>query len=214
MTDVFLITTFIVVLVTILLFIVFRFGSNSFFRTKKLQTEDIKKYTIRDLDKMQDGGEFEEYLTKLLKQVGYTDVYKTVGSRDFGADIVFTDSEGFRNVIQAKRYSEKNQVGLSAVQEIYTSMRYYKAKKSMVITTSAYTMSCETLAGVNHVKLIDRKDLIGIIEAFRNDDYVRVKEIIESEPRIIYESWKEMKEPPKEIKADKKFCKELRKSVQ
>ncbi len=154
------------------------------------------------------------YLTKLLKKLGYTGVYKTVSSRDFGADIVFTDSEGFRNVIQAKRYSIKNQVGLSAVQEIYTSMRYYKAKKSIVITTSTYTNGCETLAGVNHVKLIDRKDLIRIIEAFQSDENSKAKEIIESEPRIIYESWKEMKEPLKDIKADKKFSKTLKKSVQ
>lgn len=153
---------------------------------------------------MKDGEEFEIYLTQLLKRLGYTDAYKTLSSRDFGADIVFTDSEGVRNVIQAKRYHSKHLVGLSAVQEIYTSMRFYKARKAIVITTSTYTNACETLAGVNHVKLIDRNDLIQIIEGFQRDEISKAKEIMESEPRIIYETWTEMKEPLKEIRADKK----------
>lgn len=174
------------------------------FRRQRKSAADIKEYTIRDLDKMKDGEEFEIYLTQLLKRLGYTDAYKTLSSRDFGADIVFTDSEGVRNVIQAKRYHSKHLVGLSAVQEIYTSMRFYKARKAIVITTSTYTNACETLAGVNHVKLIDRNDLIQIIEGFQRDEISKANEIMESEPRIIYETWTEMKEPLKEIRADKK----------
>ncbi|HZG18029.1 MAG TPA: restriction endonuclease [Candidatus Bathyarchaeia archaeon] len=159
---------------------------------------------INDIDKMEDGSEFEMYLYRLFLALGYKGVYKTVGSGDFGADLVFLDRLGIRNVIQAKRYAVENPVGLGAVQEIYSSMRYYKAKKSIVITSSFYTGSCETLAGINHVKLLDRNDLIEIISTFKKGDYEKVKDIIEAEPRIILESWTEYINEHTEIKKDKK----------
>ncbi|GIO10086.1 hypothetical protein J31TS6_61140 [Brevibacillus reuszeri] len=159
---------------------------------------------IKDIDKMEDGSEFEMYLYRLLLALDYKGVYKTVGSGDYGADLVFTDRSGTRNVIQAKRYKADNPVGLSAVQEIYSSMRYYKAKKSIVISSSSFTGACETLAGVNHVRLIDRGDLIDIINLFKEKNIERVKEIIEAEPRVILESWSEYTNEIPEIKKDKK----------
>lgn len=163
---------------------------------------------ISDIDKMDDGSEFEMYLYRLLLALGYKGVYKTVGSGDFGADLVFLDRSGIRNVIQAKRYSIDNPVGIGAVQEVYSSMRYYKAKKSIVITSSSYTNRCETLAGVNHVKLIDRSDLIEIISLFKKGELDKVKAIIESEPRMILDSWSEYTNDTNfEIKKDKKAAK-------
>jgi restriction system protein len=70
-------------------------------------------------------------------------------------------------------------------------MRYYKAKKAVVIATAKFTEPWETLAGVNHVKLLDRSDLINIIEAYKKDDIKAVKDRIEAEPRMILESWSE-----------------------
>ncbi|RAT97857.1 restriction endonuclease [Brevibacillus sp. Leaf182] len=161
-------------------------------------------FDISDIDKMDDGSEFEMYLYRLLLELGYKGVFKTVGSRDFGADLVFIDRSGTRNVIQAKRYSIENPVGISAVQEVYSSMRYYKAKKSIVITSSTFTGSCETLAGVNYVKLLDRKDLIEIIDLFKQGNLENVKNIIESEPRMILDSWSEYTDDDLKIKTDKK----------
>jgi restriction system protein len=152
---------------------------------------DLKVIDITQIDRMLDGSEFEIYLYRLLLELGYTGVYKTTNSRDFGADVVFTDREGIRNVVQAKRYSIDNPVGLTAVQEVYSCMRYYKAKKAIVIATTKFTEPCETLAGINHVKLLDRADLIRIIEDFRMDDVQAVKNRIEAEPRMILESWSE-----------------------
>lgn len=70
-------------------------------------------------------------------------------------------------------------------------MRYYKARKAIVIATTRFTESCETLAGINYVKLIDRNDLISVIEAFRSGNIIEAQEIIEGEPRMILESWSE-----------------------
>ncbi|OMC76790.1 endonuclease [Paenibacillus odorifer] len=152
---------------------------------------DLKAITMAEIDRMEDGSGFEMYLYRLFIELGYKGVYKTVGSRDFGADVVFTDREGVRNVVQAKRYSIGNPVGISAVQEVFSCMRYYKAKRAIVIATAKFTEPCETLAGINHVKLLDRTDLINIIEAFRSDDIVAARKIIEGEPRMILESWSE-----------------------
>ncbi len=186
------------------------------FKTPVLDHYDLKKITINHIDQMEDGSEFEMYLYQLLLELGYTGVYKTPGSRDFGADVVFTDREGFRNVIQAKRYSVGNTVGVDAVQQAFSSMRYYKAKKSMVITSSEFTDPCETLAGINHVKLLDRKDLEAIIKAFQQDDHTAIKNRIEAEPRMILETWSEMNDPvlrdiKKDYKAEKRVN-ELRKA--
>ncbi|GIP22827.1 restriction endonuclease [Paenibacillus sp. J22TS3] len=152
---------------------------------------DPTKVSIRDIDKMEDGKEFEEYLYRLFVALGYEDAYKTVGSRDFGADLVFTDRGGSRNVIQAKRYAESNPVGLSAVQEIYSSMRYYGAQKSIVIASSRYTEACEILAGYNGVRLIDRSELKEMIDLFKANEWMEVMDIIEAEPELILDAWDE-----------------------
>lgn len=149
---------------------------------------------------------FEIYLYRLLLALGYKNTYQTTRSRDFGADLVFTDRHGRRNVIQAKRYSVDNPVGITAVQEIYSSMRFYKAKKSIVITSSKYTAPGETLAGINHVKLLDRNDLIDIINCFKKGLNEKAKDIIEADPRVILETWSELDNPDSDmiIKKDKK----------
>lgn len=167
---------------------------------------DLKEVNIEKIDRMEDGSEFEMYLYRLFLEIGYDGVYKTVGARDFGADVVFTDRDGIRNVVQAKRYTDA--VGISAVQEVFSCMRYYKAKKAIVIASAKFTEPCETLAGINHVKLLDRDDLISIIEAFKQDDMQTVKDRIEAEPRMILESWreansKELHEIRKDYKAEK-----------
>lgn len=162
---------------------------------------DLKAITIKHIDNMQDGSEFEYYLYRLFLALGYK-AYKTVGSGDFGADLVFTDSEGIRNVVQAKRYSDP--VGILAVQQIYGSMRFYKAKKSIVITNSTFTQPCERLAGYNHVLLLSRDELIGIINAYKEGQFDIAKSIIESEPRILLDSWSDYLNESTEIKKDKK----------
>lgn len=162
---------------------------------------DLKAITMKDIDMMQDGSEFEYYLYRLLLALGYK-TYKTVGSGDFGADLVFTDSEGIRNVVQAKRYSDP--VGIQAVQQVYGSMRFYKAKKSIVITNSSFTDPCEKLAGYNHVVLLSRSELEGIINAYKDDQFPLARSIMESEPRILLDSWTDYLKDDNEIKKDKK----------
>lgn len=158
-------------------------------RNQILRDLDPRKIGIQDIDRMEDGSEFELYLLLLLSALGYKDIYKTTGSRDFGADLVFTDREGARVVIQAKRYGVQHPVGLGAVQEIYTSMRYYAAEKSVVITSGRYTESCKTLAAVNGVKLLDRNDLVDMIDWFKTKRREEVMDLIESKTEVVASKW-------------------------
>ncbi|MDY7994079.1 restriction endonuclease [Paenibacillus polymyxa] len=173
-------------------------------RNKVTQDIDPYKISINEIDRMEDGKDFEMYLFRLFLCLGYGDAYKTQDSGDFGTDLVFTDREGYRNVIQAKRYAISNPVGLSAVQEVYSSMRFYRAKKSIVITSSKYTPSCEKLASFNGVKLLDRNDLIKMIELFKEQQHSKVKDIIEAEPYLSLDSWDDYRNNSKVIKMDRK----------
>jgi restriction system protein len=159
-------------------------------RGQRIRSEaNPRKITMKDIDKMQDGSEFELYLYHLFQQLGYAEVHKTTSSRDFGADLVFVDRAGRRNVIQAKRYGANHPVGLSAVQEIYTSMRYYEADRSIVLTSARYTEACRTLAAVNGVKLLDREDLMDLITLFKSRRMEEALELIEEDDQEPVETW-------------------------
>lgn len=118
----------------------------------------LKKSGIREIDKM-DGFQFEEYLALLFRKHDYkAKVTKSRG--DYGADLILS-KDGDKIVVQAKRYSSK--VGIKAIQEIVSSMSYYNANKSMVITNNYFTTPAITLAKTNNVELIDRDKLIKML---------------------------------------------------
>lgn len=105
------------------------------------------------------GGEgFERYLVKLLKAKGYTNARQTKRGADQGIDILYTDNDGNKVGIQAKRY--KDAVGNRAVQELLGGMVYYQCQIGIVITTSYFTRSAKELAAKdNRVSLWDSKNL-------------------------------------------------------
>ncbi|ASA21168.1 restriction endonuclease [Paenibacillus donghaensis] len=158
-------------------------------RRRRLSDANPRKISIRDIDQMTDGSEFEQYLFRFVSGLGYKEVHKTTSSRDFGADLVFTDSQGKRTVVQAKRYSQSHPVGLSAVQEVYSSMRYYEAERAVVLTSGRYTEACRILAGVNGVLLLDRNDLIELIECYKSKQWEDAAAILEDEPEARTERW-------------------------
>ncbi|MFM9278938.1 restriction endonuclease [Paenibacillus jiagnxiensis] len=159
-------------------------------RARVLRELNPRKISMKDIDRMEDGSEFETYLYRLFTELGYEEVYKTTGSRDFGADLVFTDRSGLRSVVQAKRYGMQSPVGLGAVQEIYASMNYYRAHKSIVITSGRYTESCAILASANGVTLLDREDLEEIITLFKGRRTEKAMDIVEREPEPFTGGWK------------------------
>ncbi|WP_083412241.1 restriction endonuclease [Exiguobacterium sp. KRL4] len=108
------------------------------------------------LDRME-GREFEEWLVELFETAGYR-VELTPASRDFGADLLIEDAQGYRIAIQAKRYGSA--VGLEAVQQVAAAVPFYDMDEGWVVTNSSYTEAAYRLAEPNRVRLIDRNELL------------------------------------------------------
>ncbi|OWA35005.1 endonuclease [Saccharibacillus sp. O16] len=165
----------------LVIFLLWRWGVR---RRRQIRRQlDPRRITMKDIDGMLDGADFERYLQRLFAELGYEEVHKTNTSGDFGADLVFEDRYGARTVLQAKRYALSNPVGLSAVQEVYGSMRVYGAQRAIVLTSGRYTAACRKLAAYNEVVLLDREDLETIMGAFKSKKHEEALEIIEREPQ-------------------------------
>lgn len=119
------------------------------------QERRLARSGIREVDGM-DGIRFEQYLTLLFRQLGYT-VQRTPPHGDFGADLILV-KDGVRTAVQAKRYAKN--VGVKAVQEVVAAQTMYRCNAAMVVTNSGYTQQASTLARSNNVVLWDRDQLI------------------------------------------------------
>ena len=128
---------------------------NNFLKELEVEVSDKKEITGVDLDIMSPA-EFEEFITKLFSELGYS-AKRTKSSGDQGADVI-AEKDGEKIAIQVKHYSKP--VGNKAVQEVVSSMKYYNAQKSMVITTNYFTKSAQELAKANRVTLWDRDVLL------------------------------------------------------
>lgn len=115
----------------------------------------LQQSGISDIDQMS-GRQFEEYLGTLFGNQGYSVSY-TSTTGDFGADLILKKGQEVI-VIQAKRY--KQSIGVKAVQEVISAMKMYNATASWVVTNSTYTKQALTLAKRNHVRMIEREELI------------------------------------------------------
>lgn len=115
-----------------------------------------KKYSIYAIDNISDGHTFEYVVADLLKNVGFYNVKVTVGSGDYGIDVVGW-YEGASYAIQCKKYSGK--VGVSAVQEAYAGRSFYGCNYAMVITNNYFTPAAIKLAKSTGVILWDRNNV-------------------------------------------------------
>ena len=111
----------------------------------------MKKLSL-DINNIENGFAFEEYVANLYKNLGYTIEEVTKKSGDQGADVI-AYKDNLKYVIQAKYYT--GAVGNKAVQEVVASMSLYKADKGIVITNSSFTMAAMELAVANKIELVD-----------------------------------------------------------
>ncbi len=107
------------------------------------------------------GVEFEGYIGRLLKALGYSDVTGTPVTGDQGADLV-AKKDNVVYIIQAKRYSKP--VGNTAIQEVVGALKFYNGQRAWVITNSKFTPGAITLAQKNGVKLTDGQGLATLIK--------------------------------------------------
>ncbi len=114
--------------------------------------------TMTAVDKMT-GAEFERFLVKLFKRLGYKTQHVGAGGGDFGADLVL-EKDKVKIAVQAKNY-DSNRVGNDAVQQAIAGASYYDCEQAMVVTNSTFTKAAKQQAsGANlQVTLWDRKHL-------------------------------------------------------
>lgn len=115
---------------------------------------------IREIDVMK-GEDFEEYLAVLFKKLGVYQIETTPKSKDFGADLILTNGNGRRLVIQAKRYERT--VGVDAIQQVIGAKGYYNAQDAWVITNQDFSEGAKDLAKSTNVRLTNRNALIELI---------------------------------------------------
>lgn len=113
------------------------------------------RITIDDVDLMT-GAEFEHFIARLFKAMGY-EVSITQQSADQGIDVIALN-DAMTLGVRAKCYSQA--VGNSAVQEAVAGKAYYNCSKAMVITNSSFTPSAKQLAVANGVLLWGRDMLM------------------------------------------------------
>lgn len=129
-------------------------------KDKKKRSETGVKYNIYAIDRLADGHDFEYVVADLLRSVGFYNVRVTVGSGDYGIDVV-GEYDGASYAIQCKKYSGK--VGVSAVQEAFAGRSYYGCNYAMVITNNYFTPAAIKLARTTGVILWDRRNVIKLI---------------------------------------------------
>lgn len=116
-------------------------------------------YSIDDIDFMS-GTEFEYFISILFESMNFkTKITNSTG--DQGVDVIAR--KGINEIgIQCKCYSGR--VGNSAIQEVYSGLKYYKLNKGMVITNNYFTKAAVELAESNNIILWDRSILKEKIE--------------------------------------------------
>lgn len=110
--------------------------------------------------------EFEEWVARLLKTSGYNAI-ATKKSGDYGADVI-AERNGIKIAVQVKKFNQP--VGIKAVQEVASAMRYYDCQDGWVITSAyGFTTAAHNLAQKNSIKLINRNDLAIMLNKIKNN---------------------------------------------
>ena len=105
--------------------------------------EELIKYFARHPDRLHtlSPRKFEELVAELFKDMGY-DVELTLISKDGGFDIRAVRKTGVGcglTLIECKRYSHRNKVGVEIVRGLYGVVEQERATSGLVVTTSYFT---------------------------------------------------------------------------
>lgn len=145
-----------------------------FFSKKRIHTF-LSNVNISDIDAIT-GVQFEEIVAVLFDYFGYK-TKLTKRSGDYGVDI-FASFKDVRYCIQTKLYYNHN-VGSSAIQEINTAKNYYMCDYAVVITNSKYTKQALDMAENLNVILINRIDLVNILQAYKSKNKRFMRRLLE-----------------------------------
>lgn len=104
--------------------------------------------------------DFEEYVSQLLKHLGYSNIELTPYVNDKGIDVI-AYKDDFKYVVQCKRY--KGTVGSPDIQTFLGAMSHAQADKGLFITTGMFSFEAEKMAAEHPIVLINRIDLAKLV---------------------------------------------------
>ena len=119
----------------------------------------LRNITIDNINSLS-GHEFEEFLYYLFLSMGFS-VTLTGKSHDYGADLIL--KTGTKTIVVQSKLYYKNSIGVSSVQEVYSSIKYYNADLGIVVTNSRFSKNSINLANSTNVLLWDRDMLIQLM---------------------------------------------------
>jgi len=103
--------------------------------------------------------EFEQLLADLWEDY-HNATRPTRARQDRGVDVIVRSPAGHRVLLQAKRYSPGNTVGIAAVQRVAGLLVEFPASTAAVVTSSSFTESAKTSArSMDEVHLVDGEQL-------------------------------------------------------
>lgn len=113
-------------------------------------SEELTAYILNNPNAMHNISprKFEELVAYIMEKHGY-EVTLTQQSKDGGIDIFALKNEGFGNIltiVDCKKYSETNPVGVAAVRGMYGTLQIESASHGMIATTSRFTRGANDLA--------------------------------------------------------------------
>ncbi|WP_233564688.1 restriction endonuclease [Methanohalophilus sp. RSK] len=132
--------------------------------------------SLNEIDFM-DGYKFEKYVGNLYRNLGY-EVQYTPLSGDQGADLIIS-RDNDKIAVQTKCYRSK--VSNKAIQEVVSSKALYDCNRCSVVTNNYFTDSAIQLGNVNNVELIDRDNIIKIINEVQNQSNPSLENQIKSD---------------------------------
>lgn len=111
---------------------------------------------------------FEQYVTeRIFARQGY-DAVNTPDVKDGGVDILLTDREGRRAVVQCKRY--RGTVGAEIVRDLYGTMIHSGAAHAYLVTTGSISRAAREWVAGKNIELIDGARLVELARSLPNEE--------------------------------------------
>ncbi|MGL4345044.1 MAG: restriction endonuclease [Cellulosilyticaceae bacterium] len=117
--------------------------------------------------------DFVAYIADLYKRIGYY-IQGIKSEEDMGCDLIVSKQ---KEKIAIYCENQLDILSKDAVQKVYGSMNHYHCKQGMIITNKCLDEDAMTLARDNHIKVVQRQQLMNLVaQVIRSDSQINTKE--------------------------------------